>query len=112
MGRTSQKMYSPVAGLADPLMGNRNGGVKHAAGKDKYWVPADEEELLAAAECDDEDGRRPLLYIAREKQHPSYDHQAPEESRRAERAAPPFIVNFDGDHHVSNRRRSAPPCAS
>ncbi|KAF8664435.1 hypothetical protein HU200_054607 [Digitaria exilis] len=103
MGRTSQKMYSPVAGLADPLMGNRNGGVKHAAGKDKYWVPADEEELLAAAECDDEDGRRPLLYIAREKQHPSYDHQAPEESRRAERAAPPFIVNFDGDHHEQHK---------
>ncbi|KAF8669219.1 hypothetical protein HU200_051550 [Digitaria exilis] len=74
-------------------------------------MPADKEELLAAAECGGEDDR-PLLYIAREEQHPSYDHQKKAGALNVQLRVSsllinaPFIVNFDGDHHV--RRSSAP----
>lgn len=61
-------MPSPAAGgarggnvgLAEPLLVNRDGAGEVGA-KDKYWVPADEKEMLAAHECGGEDGR-PLLY--------------------------------------------------
>ncbi|CAN6168387.1 unnamed protein product [Urochloa humidicola] len=61
-------MSSPAAGndtsLADPLLANGAGTGRGGAGskeKNKYWVPADEEEILAAEERGGEDGR-PLLY--------------------------------------------------
>ena len=53
------------AGLADPLLpgGDGTGRAAGASSKDKNknWVPADEEEVLAAEERGGEDGR-PLLY--------------------------------------------------
>ncbi|CAL5062254.1 unnamed protein product [Urochloa decumbens] len=62
-------MSSPAAGndagLADPLLANGGTGTgRSGAGskdKKKYWVPADEEEILAAEGRGGEDGR-PLLY--------------------------------------------------
>jgi len=53
------------AGLADPLLPSGDGAGRAAGAsskdKNKNWVPADEEEVLAAEERGGEDGR-PLLY--------------------------------------------------
>ncbi|KAG8080168.1 hypothetical protein GUJ93_ZPchr0007g4568 [Zizania palustris] len=53
-------------GLTYPAPAANGGGGKGARERvspmDKYWVPADEGDMAAAAADGGEDGRRPLLY--------------------------------------------------